>query len=29
MNPEEWIPYSNIKDIAELDSWEAKLGEVQ
>lgn len=26
MNPDEWIPYSNIKDIAELDTWEAKLG---
>ena len=29
MNPEEWIPYGNIKDVAELDAWEAKLGKVQ
>ena len=26
MNPEEWIPYSNVKDNVELDIWESKLG---
>lgn len=26
MNPEEWIPLSNIKDNVELDKWESKLG---
>ena len=29
LNPEEYIPYGNVKDIAELDTWEAKLGELQ
>lgn len=29
MNPEEWIPYTLIKDVAELDKWEEKLGLAQ
>ncbi len=29
MNPEEWIPYTLIEDVAELDKWEEKLGLAQ
>jgi hypothetical protein len=29
MNPEEFMPYKNLKECTALDQWEAKLGILQ